>query len=30
MKNRAKEMNATIKIESEPGNGTNVELILKT
>jgi signal transduction histidine kinase len=30
MKSRAEEMNATIKIESEPGSGTNIELILKT
>jgi len=29
MKSRAEEMNATIKIESEPGSGTHVELILK-
>ena len=30
MKSRAEEMNATIKIESEPGSGTDIELILKT
>jgi signal transduction histidine kinase len=29
MKARAKEINAQLKIESEKGNGTNVELILK-
>ena len=30
MKARAEEMNAQIKIESEKGSGTNIELILKS
>lgn len=30
MKSRAEEMKAELKIESEPGNGTNVELKLRT